>query len=119
MLSTGFALAILTTAGALVIFSKLPAKIRHLVVKYHLLTDVLTLIGIYYLLGGTLTALFAAAMCGLAVSVLLYIDKNKEDFLYLYDLKNVIRQKIRRAQQILNEYGKNYRLEQTKEIPPR
>lgn len=84
-------------------------RIRRLVVKYHLLTDVLTLIGIYYLLGGTLTALFAASMCGIAVSALLYVGKHKDDFLYLYDLKEALKQKIDNAQQALNEYGRKYR----------
>lgn len=95
--------------GALVVFRKLPKKAQQLIVRYHLLTDVLTLIGIYYLLGGTLTALFAAAMCGIAVSLLLYVANNKNDFLYLYDIKEAIKLRITQAQQALNDYGHKYR----------
>lgn len=109
MVSTGFALALLTTAGALAIYSKLPKRIRRLVIKYQLLTDVLTLIGVYLLLGGTITALFAAAICGLAVSALLYVANHREDFLYLFDAKEVFLRKVRETQQALNEYGKRYR----------
>lgn len=77
--------------------------------KYHLVTDVLTLIGVYFLLGGTLTALFAASICGLIVSALLHIVNNKKDFLYLYDLREAVMDKVRSAQKSLNDYGKSYR----------
>lgn len=109
MLSNALALAIATTAGAYMIYSKLPRKVRRFVQKYALMTDLTTLVAVYLLLGGTLTALMAGALCGLFVSMLLHIANNEEDFLYLYDLRDFLKTQLAAAKQTLNEYGKQYR----------
>ncbi len=109
MISNAVALAILTTIGCVIVFKKLPRRIRRIITKYSLLTDLLTLIGTYLILGGTLTALFAAAICGIFVSGLLYIANNEQDFLYLYDLKLFLREKLREAKEALNRFGEAYR----------
>jgi hypothetical protein len=88
---------------------KLPRRIRQFIVKHQLLTDVITLIGVYYLLGGTLTALFAASLCGLGISAMLYISNHKEDFLYLEDAKEILIAKIHQLKELLNTYGTKYR----------
>lgn len=61
------------------------------------------------ILGGTLTALFAASMMGCMVSAMLHIANNSEDFLYLYDMKNMLKDKLEEVKLALNEYGKKYR----------
>lgn len=109
MLTTAASLAILTTIGCLIIYNKLPRRIRKFIEKHSLLTDLLCLIGIYMLLGGTLTALFAASMCGLAVSILLHIANNPDDYLYLYDLRDFLKTKMKDAKEMLDAYGKTYR----------
>jgi len=79
MLGTAAVLAILTTSGFLIIYAKLPDRIKVFLTKNTLVTDGITLIAVYVLLGRTLTALIAAAMSGLFISGLLYIaqkDKN-------------------------------------------
>lgn len=48
-------------------------------------------------------------MCGLVISVLLHIANHQEDFLYLYDARNMIREKLAQAKDALNQYGQNYR----------
>lgn len=61
------------------------------------------------ILGGTLTALFAASMMGCMISAMLHIANNKEDYLYLYDVGNMIKDKLEEAKLTLSEYGKKYR----------
>jgi hypothetical protein len=82
VIGTALTLAILTTGGFLAIFYKLPMKLRKLIVKYPLVTDITTLGIAYLILGGTLTALMAAAMSGLLVSILLFFAKNQERYKY-------------------------------------
>ena len=78
MIGTALTLATLTTGGFLAIYLKLPPNIRKLIKKHALATDLATLGLAYVLLGGTLTALMAASMSGLFVSVLLFLAKNRK-----------------------------------------
>ena len=80
MINTAVILALLTTAGFLVIYARLPPGIKKIIKKYPLITDAFALLGIYVLLGGTLTALLAAAISGLIISVLLYASGDNQDF---------------------------------------
>jgi O-antigen/teichoic acid export membrane protein len=109
MLGTATSLAVITTGGAYLIYDKLPAKIKKFIVKHSLLSDVLAFIAVYMILGGTLTALIAAAMMGVMVSLMLHIANNKKDYLYLYDLRDMIKDKLSAAQKALSEYGDMYR----------
>ena len=110
MIGNALALAILTTSGFLVIYLKLPERIKLFLEKHSLFTDALALITTYVLLGGTLTALIAAALCGLFVSGLLYIARNKEDFLYLNDIYDYMKTQLKQFQIYLSDYGKKYKL---------
>ena len=78
MIGTALTLAILTTAGFLIIYLKLPQSVKNFIQKHTLMTDGVALVAVYLLLGGTLTALIAASMCGLFISVLLYIAGNQK-----------------------------------------
>lgn len=78
MITTALTLSLLTTGGFLVIYYKLPKSLKKLILKFPLMTDITALAAAYMVLGGTLTALMAAAMSGLSVSILLLIAKNQE-----------------------------------------
>jgi hypothetical protein len=91
------------------IYKKLPRKVRRFLEKHSLLTDLATLIAVYMLLGGTLAALVAGAMCGIMVSIMLHIANNPDDFLYLYDLKDYVSEKLAELKVTLNDYGAVYR----------
>ena len=110
MLVTAMTLALLTTIGFLAIYLKLPRNIRKFILKHALITDISTLLGIYILLGGTLTALLAAAMCGLSVSLLLYITKNKEHFIYLEDLCEIILNNFKKIEEKIEQSVRGYKL---------
>lgn len=109
MLSTAFSLALLTTGAAIIVYKKLPRKVRRFIEKHSLLTDLVALIAIYALLGGTLTALFAGAMCGIMISILLHITNNEEDFMFLYDARDFIKEQLVQAKEVLAVYGQQYR----------
>ena len=83
MIGTATGLALFSVAGVLIIYSKLPRGIRKFLEGHSLMTDFIALIAIYLVLGGTLTALFAASIAGLMVSVALYVVNNKEKFSFL------------------------------------
>ena len=82
MIGTALTLAALTTGGFLAIFYKLPVRLKKFIIKHPLTTDITTLGVAYLILGGTLTALMAAAMSGLFVSALLFFAKNQERYRY-------------------------------------
>ncbi len=109
MLSTAFALAILTTTGCMLLYKKLPRRMRKFMEKHALLTDLFALIATYMLLGGTLTALIAAAIVGIMVSVLLHISNNPDDYLYLFDLRDIIKAKLGEVKKVLDEYSIKYK----------
>jgi hypothetical protein len=111
MISQAMALAILTFAGFYLLFKKLPAKIQNFFLKHSLLTDILTTVGAYYFLGGTLTALFSASIVGLMVSGALYLSSHSEDFQYLFDLMDMGKQKLFEIQEFLKQCGAKYRME--------
>ena len=109
MIGNAFALATVTTGGFIIIYQKLPRRVRKFMEKHQLMTDLAACIAVYAFLGGTLTALMAGAIVGVYVSILLKIAENKEDFLYLYDLRDWVRENLRAAKDMLNDYGKKYR----------
>lgn len=109
MLGDAFALALVTTTGFVIIYQKLPRRIRRFIEKYSLISDLVALILVYLLLGGTLRALMAGAICGLMVSVLLHVANHQEDFLYLYDLRDFLKTQLQAGKEALNAYGKKYR----------
>ena len=109
MISDAVTLAILTTFGFMMVYKKLPRKIRKFLEKHATLTDVIALLLTYTFLGGTLTALTAGALVGIFTSCLLYVANNPDDFLYLYDLRNFMKQKLGQMKETLNNYGTEYR----------
>jgi hypothetical protein len=78
LLTTALTLSILTTGGFMAIYLKLPKNLKRVIKRFPLATDIATLSMAYVLLGGTLTALIAASMSGIFVSILLLISKHKE-----------------------------------------
>ena len=109
MISNAFALAILTTCGLYVVYKKLPRKVRRLIEKYSLFADILALVGIYLMLGQTLTALMAGALAGLFISVLLHIANNQDDFLFIFDVKEMVSKYLNEAKTLAKEWGTAYR----------
>lgn len=92
-------------------FRKLPRKVRRFLIKHALLTDFLTFFITYITLGSSLTALTAGAIVAVMTSALCYVLENENDFLYLYDMKNMILDKIQWIKNELNTYGTQYREE--------
>jgi hypothetical protein len=109
MLSDGLALGILTLTAAILLYKKLPRRVRKFLEKHALLTEILAAILTYWLHGGTLTALVASGFVGIMVSALIYIAQNPDDFMYLEDFAAAMKQGLESLQATLREYGKQYR----------
>lgn len=69
MIFNAFALAIVTFIGMALLYRKLPGWIKKMLLKGDILTDALAAGVTYMFLGGTATALIAAGLVGIAVSV--------------------------------------------------
>lgn len=108
MLSTAASLAALTVGAAIVVYHKLPRRVRRFLERHSLLTDMIALIFTYQFLGGTVTALIAAGIVSLAVSALLEVANNKDNYLVLYDLRDYIKSKLAAAKEALDEYCQQY-----------
>ena len=78
MISTGLALAALSSAAFYVIYRKLPRRVRKFMCKHVLFTDAVACLLTYMLFGGTLVALFAAAWMGLITSLMLALVSNPQ-----------------------------------------
>lgn len=115
MLSTAVALSVITVGGFIAVYSKMPRPVRRFLEKHSLLTDVICLIGTYYFLGGTITALIAAGLVGLMVSGLLEIVNNKEQYLILYDAKRFVQKKLSQMKNAINNYCEEYKQKQLQE----
>lgn len=111
MLSDALVLALLSTVGFVMTFQKLPRKVRRFMIKYALFTDFLTFILTYLTLGSTLTALTAGCMVAIFTSAMCHIIENPNDFLYLYDFKDMMIKKLTYLKNSLNSYGEKYREE--------
>ena len=102
-------LSIATTAGAYVLFKKMPKRLQDMMKKYDVFTDVTASLFTYVFLGGTLTALMAAPLVGLQVSGLLYIAKHPEHFEYLKDIKEALIEGFQWIKNWLTRLGQEYR----------
>jgi hypothetical protein len=115
MLFNATALAIATVVGFSLIYAKLPRRVRKFMEKHSLITDLIACILTYSFLGGTLVALMASALVGIIVSLLLKIQNEPENFLYVFDAIETIKGWVTSMNSGLNEYGKNYRIQKEQE----
>lgn len=97
MLLDGLALALLTAAGFYLVYQTLPEPVRTWMTKHLLFTRVGCAVLTYMLLGGTATALFAAAWFDLIVGTLMTLARNPTTaamldrmFKYLAHIRNTI-----------------------------
>ena len=106
MLSNAFALAVLSSAGFYVIYKKMPGRAQKLMVKYDLVADVAALIFTYVLFGGTVTALIAAAIVSIVVSMMIHIAKHPDDYVWLNQTLAVVKSLVNDAKNMLNDFLK-------------
>lgn len=109
MLSNSIALACLVTAGITLLYQKLPRKVRRVILKFGLLSDLIAFVATFYLLGGTITAMIAGSLVGIFVSVFIYIGQNPDDFVILWDLKKLLKKKLEALKKLSKEYGAKYK----------
>ena len=79
-------LAMLTFVGGYMLWDKLPHGVRKWLQRQGLLTDVLLTYAGYLLLGGTATALMAAAIFDVMVATCIYVVAHPDDFRWLFEL---------------------------------
>jgi len=109
MITQAIALAMLTFISFFLLFRKFPPKVKAWFIKHPLLTDAITTILTYGLLGMTLTALFASAVLDIFILITFYIVEHKEEFQYLWDFANWLKVSLKTVQEKLKEFGTNYK----------
>jgi Na+/H+ antiporter NhaA len=77
MFLNAFLLGSLSVIGGWFIYKRLPNYIKQYLLTRPLFTDLTLFIVVYIVFSGTLTALLAAAIAGIIVSVLLNLSKRK------------------------------------------
>ncbi len=75
MLTTAVIMAVLIYIGVIILFKKLPRKMRTVAGKFDPILDVGLSVGAFFMLGQTVTALIASAILGILVSVNLFVRK--------------------------------------------
>lgn len=108
VLGDGLVLGSLTVGGFYLVYRKLPPKVRAFMEKHALLTDAVALYGTYILMGGGVTALFAAAWAGILTSIMLYIAANPQEFRWLHDFLAFARDQACQFRDYLNKVGREY-----------
>lgn len=83
MILNALVLSVVTFIGMVLIFYKLPPRIRAIILKFDLVTDIGCAAMTYAFLGGTATAIIAAGLVGIYTSLFLpmlkgYIEAEKE-----------------------------------------
>ena len=109
MLSDALVLALLSTIGFIMLYKKLPRKVRKFLEKHALFTDFLTFILTYITLGSTLTALTAGAMVAIMTSCIIHVLANPDDFMYVYDFMDAVEDGLKAIKSTLSEAGAAYR----------
>lgn len=109
MLLDAALLATLTGMSLILLYKKLPARVKQFLVKHPLLVDALAMCLTLGALGTSLTALMAGAMVDVVLGIAMYIAEHPDDFLYLYDAWNMLQTKMNEAKKVLNDYGAQYR----------
>jgi hypothetical protein len=117
VLANAISIAVLVTAGAFMLYQKLPRNVRRWIVKYSLLTDFLAMVITYYMFGGTVTALMAGAIVDLLISAMLHIANHPQDFEWLFDSFKMIRELMDKVQVKLHEFNKAYKEKKMESIP--
>lgn len=108
MLSNAITLAALTSAGFFMIYKKLPPKAQALIVKYNLVSDIAALLLTYVIFGGTVTALIAAALVSLVASMMLHIASHPDDFLWLKDMIDSVKDLLEEGKEMLKKANGKY-----------
>jgi hypothetical protein len=108
MLSNALTLAAFTSAGFFIIYNKLPLRIKMLMIRYDLITDFLALMLTYIVFGGTVTALIAAALVSIIISILLHIAKYPNDYIWLSDTLTNVSQLIQEGKNVMKNLNQKY-----------
>ena len=86
MIFNAIVLAVVTFVGMMLIYIKLPNFIKRVLLKGDILTDIGCCALVYTFLGGTATAIIAAGLVGIMVSMALAYIKSPQ---YQNNMKNI------------------------------
>ena len=83
MIFNAIVLSVVTFIGMALLFYKLPVSVRKTILKFDLFADIACAVVVYLFLGGTATAIIAAGLVGIYVSVALsmsrgYVEAERE-----------------------------------------
>lgn len=109
MLSNAFALAILSTGCLYFLYTRLPASAKKWLIDHSLFTDITVMIITFWILGGSVTALFASAVVDLLISMMLHIAKHPTDYQWIFDCLNTVKDLVAKLKDYLLQFNTQYK----------
>lgn len=117
MISTAFTLACLITASLFFLYNHLPREVRKWILKHGLLVDFIVMCVTFLSLGTSVTALIASAIVDLFVSVAIYIMNHQDDYSFIFDTIEMIKNMLKKAQTRLKELNQEWKANRIVEFP--
>lgn len=118
MLDNAITLAVLISGAFYMAYKKLPRNVRKWIVKHNFIVDLMCMLLTYWTLGGTVTALLAGAMVDIIISCMLHVAEHPEDFIWLFDIVERVKQFFRDLQTRLKEMNEKYKKEHPDAVVP-
>ncbi|MCI0526098.1 MAG: hypothetical protein L0Y56_01410 [Nitrospira sp.] len=109
MILEGAALGGMTLLGLGVVYKRLPQGVQTFVCRHPLLTDCVLVVFFYKLMGMSLIAHVAVATMTLGTQAFFHVERNKEDYQFLYDLarkgNSMMSEGLNKLKDIVKELG--------------
>ena len=117
MISTAFTLACLITASLFFLYNHLPREVRKWILNHGLLVDFIVMCATFLSLGTSVTALIASAIVDLFVSAAIYVMNHPDDFSFVFDTIEVVKDMLKKAQIRLKILNDEWKANRTIEFP--
>ena len=109
MIADTVVLTALTTVGLVMLYKKLPRKVRKFLEKHDILTDFVTFSLTYIALGSTLTSLVVGVLVAMLTSFIIQVLENKNEYLYIHDFLAWVENGMAELKKTMSEAGAAYR----------
>lgn len=109
MLLDAFVVAALAGVSVVYLSDRMPPKLKEFFKKNRSVSDLLAFLAAYTFLGGTVTALMAGLMLIGILESIIHVANNPDDFLYLWDIKRSLEEKLGSLKGELQEFGQDYK----------
>ena len=94
----------------------MPKFVQRFALKHVLITDAVLMLATVSVFGTTATGLLSGGLLDVIMTCAIHVANHPQDYEYLFDAKLALENAFSQLNQMLNEYGKAYRLEKHPEL---